>query len=162
MSAPMKLRAEDREDLQVISGILQDAIVPIGEMCFLPEDHRFVMVANRFKWESAVEDPPPDRPDALVDASYDGDDGDGITVPFERTNCGICFDGVTAVKTKGIDLHERRQMLALLALEGMDSGVALHFSGGACIKLEADGWICRLQDIGEPWPTTRRPAHPVD
>ncbi|UEM04757.1 DUF2948 family protein [Skermanella rosea] len=162
MTAPMKLRAEDQEDLQVISGILQDAIVPIGEMCFLPEENRFVMVANRFKWESAVEDPAPGQPDIPVDASYDGDDGDDIAVPFERTNCGICFDGVTAVKTKGIDLHERRQMLALLALEGMDSGVALHFSGGACIKLEAAGWVCRLQDIGEPWPTTRRPAHPVD
>ena len=32
MTGPMKLRAEDRDDLHVISGCLQDAIVPIGEM----------------------------------------------------------------------------------------------------------------------------------
>jgi len=158
----MKLRAEDRDDLQVISGCLQDAIVPIGEMCFLPDEKRFVMVANRFKWESAAEEDLPLPPEQLVDASYDGGDDDDIAIPFERTNCGICFDGVNAVKTRNIDLHERRQMLALLAVGETDGGIVMHFSGGACIKLECDRWVCRLQDIGEPWPTSRRPMHPLD
>ena len=112
MTGPMKLRAEDRDDLYVISGCLQDAIVPIGEMCFLPDEKRFVMVANRFKWESAAEeDLPETMPQQLADVSYDGDGEDDITVPFERTNCGVCFDGVKAVKTRNIDLHQRARCL---------------------------------------------------
>ena len=163
MTGPMKLRAEDRDDLHVISGCLQDAIVPIGEMCFLPDEKRFVMVANRFKWESAAEEDLPETlPEQLTDVSYDGDGEDDITVPFERTNCGVCFDGVTSVKTRNIDLHQRRQMLALLTVVEGEDGIVLHFSGGGCIKLECDNWVCRLQDIGEPWPTSRRPAHPLD
>src|SRR5207244_12488326 len=48
MAGPLKLRAEDEEDLAVVSAILQDALVPIGEMAYLPEEQRFVLVANRF------------------------------------------------------------------------------------------------------------------
>ncbi|EWY37980.1 hypothetical protein N825_15100 [Skermanella stibiiresistens SB22] len=162
MSGPMRLRAEDEDDLRVISGFLQDSIVPMGEMCFLPQDNRFVLVANRFKWETAVEEAPPEPPVQLADVSYDDDEGDDILVPFERTNCGVCFDGVTAVRTRGLDLRERRQMLALLALEASSDGVTLHFSGGGCIHLDAVNWVCRLQDIGEPWPTSRRPEHPAE
>jgi len=158
MSRPLKLRAEDKDDLQVISGCLQDAIVPIGEMCFLPEERRFVMVANRFKWESATEGDVEALP--VADASYDGDAD--VIPPFERTNCGLCFDGVTAVKTRGLNLHDRHQMLELLAFEAEADGVVMHFSGGACIRLNGERWICRLQDIGEPWPTSHRPTHPLD
>jgi len=157
MGRPLKLRAEDKDDLQVISGCLQDAIVPIGEMCFLRDEKRFVMVANRFKWETITEDTPEA---VMADASYDGDDD--VLPPFERTNCGLCFDGVTGVKTRGIDLHDRHQMLALLAFEAADDGLILHFSGGGCIRLDGEKWICRLQDIGEPWPTIHRPVHPLD
>jgi len=158
MNRPLKLRAEDKDDLQVISGCLQDAIVPIGEMCFLPEEKRFVMVANRFRWETITEGEAEAMP--LGDASYDGD-GDVIP-PFERTNCGLCFDGVTAVKVRGLNLHDRHQMLELLAFEAAADGIVMHFSGGACIKLDGERWICHLQDIGEPWPTSHRPTHPLD
>jgi hypothetical protein len=35
--AGLKLRAGDAEDLAVISAILQDALVSVGEMIYLPE-----------------------------------------------------------------------------------------------------------------------------
>ncbi|MBV5335567.1 DUF2948 family protein, partial [bacterium] len=53
MNKPIKLRAEDEEDLAVISACLQDAILPVAEMCFERAARRFVLVANRFKWECA-------------------------------------------------------------------------------------------------------------
>ena len=38
MADPLKLRAEDEEDLAVVSAILQDALVAVGEMAWLPEE----------------------------------------------------------------------------------------------------------------------------
>ena len=37
MTAELKLRATDDEDLAVVSAILQDAVIPIEEMAYLPE-----------------------------------------------------------------------------------------------------------------------------
>ena len=69
MADPLKLRAEDEEDLAVVSTILQDALVPVAEMAYLPEEKRFVLVANRFKWEAPpaplVEARPPARQRSL-------------------------------------------------------------------------------------------------
>jgi hypothetical protein len=35
----------------------------------------------------------------------------------------------------------------------------LIFAGGAAIRLEVDGILCHLEDLGEPWPTRWQPAH---
>lgn len=152
MSKPIRLRAEDQDDLKVVSACLQDAIVPIGEMCFLPDDKRFVLVVNRFKWETAERQ-------RAAEAGPTADDDD--LFPFERVHCGVRFDGVSAVRIRGIDLKDRRQILELLSLETVEGGVALHFAGGGCIRLDTAGWRCTLEDLGEPWPTTCKPCHPL-
>lgn len=151
MTTPIRLRAEDEEDLKVVSACLQDAIVPIGEMCFLPDDKRFVLVVNRFKWETC------DKP---RDDGFTADDD--AQFPYERTHCGVRFEGVTAVKARGIDLKDRGQILELLSLEHVEGGVALHFAGGGCIRLEGPRWHCVVEDLGDPWPTTCKPCHPID
>src|SRR5487761_1422293 len=43
----LRLKAEDDEDLAVISAVLQDAMVLVGDMVYEAEDRRFVLVANR-------------------------------------------------------------------------------------------------------------------
>ena len=48
---PLKLYAKDEEDLAVIAAVAQDALVPIGEMAFLPAEKRFVLALNRFRWD---------------------------------------------------------------------------------------------------------------
>ena len=155
---PLKLLARDAEDLRIVAGFLQDAIVPVAEMCFLGEEKRFAMVVNRFRWETAPEEDGPEaaRPEG-GDASFEGG---APAAPYERIHCGVCLDGITAARLRGFDLHDRGLMLNLLTLEAEDGAVLLHFSGGACIRLEGEGWQCRMKDIGEPWPTLRRPRHP--
>src|SRR5260370_39766912 len=54
MADPLKLRGEDEDDLAVISAVLQDALVAVGEMAYFPKEARFGLGANRFRWE-----PPP-------------------------------------------------------------------------------------------------------
>jgi hypothetical protein len=157
MSTPLKLIARDGEDLQVVAGFLQDAIVPVGEMCFLPAEKRFAMVVNRFRWESA---PEPVLPDAAEgDAAFEDGVGAGI---YERTHCALCFDGISAARLRGFDLRDRARMLCLLTIMEEGGAILLHFSDGACIRLEGTGWRLKVSDMGEPWPTTLRPEHPLD
>ena len=49
----LKLAALDEDDLSVISAHLQDAVVRIGDIRYLPGEQRFVLVANRFDWQGA-------------------------------------------------------------------------------------------------------------
>jgi hypothetical protein len=146
--AGLKLRAGDAEDLAVISAILQDALVSVGEMIYLPEESRFVLVANRFRWE-------PQAP--------------GTRKDFERTLSGLRFDGVTGVQRRGFHPREEERILSLLAIrveltdgpEGKPKAVILEFAGGSSVRLEVGGLLCHLDDLGEPWPTRWRPKHPV-
>jgi hypothetical protein len=141
MADPLKLRAEDEEDLAVVSIILQDALVPIGEMAYLPEEKRFVLVANRFKWEA----------EPLEGGKL-----------FERTLIGIAFDQVEAVKIRGFDRADRDRILEVLAVSAQPGAVVFEFSGNDSMRLEVGRILCHLEDIGEPWPTSWRPRHPLD
>jgi hypothetical protein len=140
-ASTLKLRAEDEEDLAVVSTILQDALVLIGEMAFLPEEKRFALVANRFCWECKPSD------------------GGKL---FERTLTGIAFEAVEAVKTRGFDRTERDRILEVLAVRGEPGAVVFDFSGAASMRLEVGRILCHLEDLGEPWPTSWRPRHPLE
>jgi hypothetical protein len=165
----LKLRAEDEEDLRVIAACLQDALVPLSDIHFLEGDRRFVMVANRFRWENC------DVPELLADAaiqpvralqSDNADAGLDGCASYERVNCGILFDNVTAVRRRGVDQRDRGRILELLTKEVEASNgrmaIVMLFAGGAAIRLEGQDIKCRVSDIGEPWPTQWRPSHPLD
>jgi hypothetical protein len=136
----LKLRAADADDLSVISAILQDALAPVAEMAFLPEDRQFVLVLNRFRWEPG-----------------EAASGGGR---FERTLTGLCFSGVSRVQRRGFSPGDGDRILVLLALRAEGGAIYLDFSGGSSIRLDTDAIACRLDDLGEPWPTPWRPAHP--
>ncbi len=146
--AGLKLRAADAEDLAVISAILQDALVTVGEMVYLPEESRFVLVANRFRWERQ---PGERRKDA------------------ERTLVGLCIDEVAGVRRRGFNPREDERILSLLAIQpesleqapDKPGALILEFAGGSSIRLEVRRLLCHLDDLGEPWPTRWRPKHPV-
>ena len=140
---PLKLRASDKEDLGVISAILQDAVIAIDEMTFLKEESRFAFVANRFRWESANRDKPLE--------------GNRI---YERVNCGICFDTVTAVRQNGLNQAKKAQIISLLSITVEEEFIDLAFSAGITVRLQVEKILCHMQDLDEPWPTQRRPRHP--
>ena len=142
--AALRLRAEDQDDLAVISACLQDALVAVADLAYDPEARNFVLVANRFRWEC--------RPSA---------DGDGVE--FERILCGLSFEGVESVAYRGFRRNEQDRILALLAIAPDSTGTAidLAFAGGVTIRLTAAQIRCRLRDFGEPWPTNWQPDHPL-
>ncbi len=135
---PLKLRAEDAEDLAILSAALQDAAVPISDMRYFPDDRRFMMAVSRYRWEG-------DRAGAA---------GGG-----ERITTAVIFDHVGRVRRRGIEQEDGDRILALLAIEAGEGVVDLLFSGGAAVRLEIEKLSCRLDDFGQPWPTNFRPTH---
>ena len=111
----------------------------------------FVLVANRFRWEG-------------------GATAEGAAKPFERTLCGVTFDGIDGVVYRGFHRSEEDRILSLLAMRPIPgSGITpasgaidLEFAGEATIRLTAAVIRCRLRDFGEPWPTVWQPGHPLD
>jgi len=174
-TGPLKLRAHDVEDLRALATCLQDALVPVADLAYLKAEKRFVMVANRFKWEGGAQTAPdsapevasevapepepapePARADRDSDARFEEADGGPL---YQRVNCTVCFDWVRKVHFRGVDLRRKDQLLNLLTLEADPGAVTLLFSGGGEIRLVVSGIRCHLEDLGEPWPTRWRPDH---
>jgi hypothetical protein len=135
------LAAEDKEDLEIISARLQDAVAKVGDLKYLPKKRRFVAVFNRFEWENGAKG-------------------------NLRVRAGLHFDGVLAVKSKNIKLGAPGAVLSLLAVaftpagEGDPAGkVELTFSGGGTIALEVECLDAALADLTGPWAARGRPSH---
>jgi hypothetical protein len=141
--AVLKLRAEDPDDLAVISACLQDALVPVRDLAYDAGDRTFLLVANRFRWE-----------DGLRRAAAEGG--------FRRILCGITFHEVAAVSYTGFRRSDDGRILSLLAIRFEDGSVCLEFSSGASIRLEVARVLCHARDLGEPWPTPWQPRHDLD
>lgn len=166
-TAPLKLRAGDGEDLKVIAAVLQDALVPFSDMTFQRRERRFVMVANRFRWEGRD-----GRLPAAAGGPAEGGDerggedarfADGEAGPlYERVNCGVRFGKVAKVRMRGFDPRQRDQILNLLTIDSEPEAITLVFADHAAIRLDVSGIDCHLEDIGEPWPTHWRPFHELD
>lgn len=160
-----RVRAESLEDLEIISALLQDAIVPISEISYQRQDKRFVLMTQRFRWERPKHDNRADEgPDALGDARPSVDDKEESAAPesFERVTCALRFENVTGVRVHGLDLADRSQILELLSIHVAEGVIDLAFAGGKTIRLSIAGLSCHAEDIGEAWPTTLRPNHPDD
>jgi len=137
----LKLSAVDADDLSVISAAVQDSLVPVRDCAFFAGEKRFVLLLNRFRWEA----------DATVDTAY------------WRTHSALVFNQVKAVHHHRIPLDEPDRVLELLAVGLEKSGsVLLRFAADRAIRLEIDRLACHLGDVGEPWPTPWKPAHPAD
>jgi len=143
MKTRLQLRAEDAEDIAVISACLQDGLITFSDMEYLSEEQRFVLVVNRFCWECG--------------AAADGPAKDA----FMRVNSGLCFDAVTDVRLRNLDRKDRSRVLELLAITGGDGYIDLLFAERGRVRLEVARVSCHMQDLDEPWPTRRRPRHRV-
>jgi len=139
----LRLVALDKEDLSVISAHLQDAVVRVGDLAFLPNERRFAMVARRFDWEAAPGEPP------------------------RRRLAGFHFERVLAVRTRGIDRSKPEDVMNLLAVTfeetAAPSGTAtLIFSEGGAVQIDIECIEAQLKDLGPVWEAEGRPAHDAD
>jgi hypothetical protein len=143
----LKLVAVDRDDIEVVSAHVQDALVRIGDILWQPHDHRFVMALNRFDWMTAV--------DAKHAAEY------------RRCRTALRFERVLSCKCRGIDPANKEARLNLLAVEFAEHDapagtMTLIFSGGGSIRLEVECLEAELADLGEVTTAAACPDHFAD
>jgi hypothetical protein len=147
-SPALKLRAEDADDLAVLSTCLQDGLVAVRDLGYFADDKKFILIANRFRWESGL------RPMA-------GEEG------HQRVLCAVTFGAVASVSYRGFRRSDENRILCLLAIRCERAGdgggaIRLEFAGAAAIRLDVARVLCHAHDLGEPWPTPWRPQHDDD
>ena len=145
----LKLFALDADDLAVISAHVQDAVLKVAEMAYLPRDQRFVLICNRF-------DRSPPTPGA-------------IPGPPQRRRAALRFERVQKAQLQSIDLANRDTVLSLLALQfepasdpsAQPSGhVTLIFAGNSAVRLTVETIELALEDLGPAWAASKAPSHP--
>lgn len=136
MTEPVRLRAQDQDDLKVISALLQDALMPLADMAYFPEERRFVMAVNRYRWEHKAQ--------------------------RTRTHSLLSFQEVDKVLSRGMDRTKPNRMHSLLSLAYGDEGVQADFADGGTLRLTMTVLDCLLEDVGEPWPAAKTPKHDTD
>jgi len=142
----IKLVALDKDDIEVVSAHVQDALVKVGDIFWQPLEHRFVMAVNRFDWMSAVDA----KPDSTAD--------------YRRCRTALRFERVNSCKCRNIDHANKAACLNLLAVEFAEHDkpagvVTLIFSGGGAIRLDVECLEAELADLGEVSPAGLCPDH---
>jgi hypothetical protein len=140
----LKLVALDQEDLAVVSAHVQDAVLKVGDMTFLPREKRFVLSMNRFVWESAR--------------------GGLFKRTFERRRAALHFNRVLGVRSGGFRRNRKEDVLELLAIRFAVARepagtVELVFAGGGAVRLEVECIEAQLADLGAAWETRAKPVH---
>ena len=139
----LKLVALDRDDMEVVSTHLQDALVSVGDVFWRPDEKRLVIGLARFDWES-------------------------LNSPqYQRRRAALRFDRVSSVKCRNVNCKDKKAMLNLLAVAFEETdppagAVTLTFSGGAALRLEVECLECELVDLGPVWVTSCCPTHADD
>jgi hypothetical protein len=165
MSSPcpdeLKLVALDKDDIEVVSAHVQDAVVAVGEIYWRPRDHRFVMAVNRFDWMTAV-DAIPDV--AQPDAKKPDAQKPCAKADYRRCRTALRFERVLACQCRNLDQTDKSARLNLLAVEFAERDapagvVTLIFSGGGVIRLDVECLEAELADLGEVTTAALCPDH---
>ena len=146
---PLKLRADDVEDLQIVSALAQDAILPASEMTWDKKRRRFACLINRFRWEAMQQ-------------------GEQRDLQLDRAQSVLAVDDVIAVRRQGPAPEGSQDIvLSLLMLSFQPDGdgmgrVVLTFAGDAAVEVEVETINITLQDVTCTYeaPSQRTPEHP--
>lgn len=136
---PLRLLAQDVDDLAVVSAALQDAVAKIGDIVFEARSRRLTVAFNRFRWER-----------------------DGRA--RERVRSGLQLGGVLGVQSRRLRRGAKDAVVELLAVtfepgEAPGGAVVFTFAGGGDLRVEVECLEAVLADVSTPWPTPRAPTH---
>ncbi len=144
---PLRLMAADRDDLAVISALVQDAVFPAAQMRWLARERRFVLLLNRFRWEDPL-------------------NARGARKP-ERVQSLLVIEDVLKVQSQGVAPSDDDMVLSLLTIEfepGEDGSGALvlTLAGDGAVRLEVESINLLLKDVTRPYlaPSHKVPSHP--
>jgi len=144
---PLRLRAEGADDLEVISSLMQDAVGKTGDIAWMPNKRRLVILVNRFRWEDSA-------------------NAERAHRPFERVRSAVSVESVLNVRACGISPAGRNQVFELLTIvfepaEGCAGTLTLTLAGKAEIAVEVECLELTLADLTRPWEAkaNKAPGH---
>lgn len=135
---PLRLLAEDADDLSIMSAALQDAILRPVDIVWEPAARRVTLTLSRFCWEC------------------------GGT----RVMAAMQFGDVSAVKSRRLPRGPETS-LELLAMhfeeaEAPGGRVLMMFAGGGDLRIDVECLDAVLTDLSERWPARIAPTHLED
>ena len=135
---PLRLPAEDAEDLHIISAALQDAIMRPVDIVWEPAARRVTLALSRFCWEC------------------------GGT----RVMAAMQFGDVISVKSRRLP-RGPETALELLAMEfapdeAPGGRVIMMFAGGGDLRIDVECLDAVLTDLSDRWPARIAPTHLAD
>jgi len=137
-AGPLRLLAEDEQDLRVISAAVQDAVLKVGDIHWEKGPRRLTVGLNRYRWENGRR--------------------------AERVRSALQVGGVLNVQSRKIRREARRAVLELLALtfepgEAPGGCIVFEFAGGADLKVEVECLDLVLADVSDAWAARSAPTH---
>ena len=146
--APLNIGALDSEDLTVISAMVQDAVLPIGEISWQADQRRLALLINRFRWEDKT------------NAERQGR-------PVERVQSLLVFDIVLSVASQGLDRSQKDLVLSVLSIttenaENGDCFFTVTLAGDGALRIRVEAVEVHLRDVTRPYaaPSRKSPHHP--
>ena len=142
-STPLRLLAEDAEDLKVISAAVQDAVLKAENLKFDRKRRRFTLEINRFQWEG-------------VRSKRD---------PKLRVRSILAIEGVLNVKTRSVTKADPDMVMSLLSLtftpDDTPPGgkLSILFAGDGELMLQIEALDVTLLDSAYDWATRHVPDH---
>ena len=129
----MKLNAIDTDELKIIATVLQDGLIEVNDVKYLPSIRTFIVMITRFMWEEKI-----------------------VNKTNNRTKAVLVFEDVLAVHSKNIDQRDKAKVLELLTFnfyynKSKNIEIELLFNNDATIKLETEVVQAKLEDQGESW-----------
>lgn len=134
---PLRLTAQDAEDLQVVSALVQDAVFVRGDVRWRKPERRFALLVNRFRWE--------DLP--LAERS-------GWS--FERVRSVLSIEDAMQVRASGLEDVDEDTVLSVLSMtwepgEDASGTVELTLAGDGAIRVEVEALEIILRDVTRPY-----------
>lgn len=151
---PLRLLARSAEDLQVISSLVQDAVLTGADLSFRRSARRFSILLNRFRWEDPL-------------SASTG------SKRAERVRSILDFADVTGASHQGLS-RDKDTVLSLLSVQfepetagdadapAGPGAVILTFAGDGALRLQVECLEVELSDVTRPYtaPSRHTPQHP--
>ena len=144
---PLRLIAQDAEDLKVLSSRVQDAVLPVTELKYDAKRRRFASFLNRFRWEDRAE-------------------AERVGRAYERVRSVLVVEDVRKVQSFGFDRSDKDLVLSVLSIsfepgEDGTGRLTMILAGDGAIALDVEALEVRLDDVTRPYraPSGKVPRH---
>ena len=145
----LNIGAFDTSDLEIVSSLIQDSILPTNEIKWLPNSDKLVLLVNRFRWE--------DKDLELSQGKV-----------AERVQSLLMISHVKSVSSSGFSPKQKDKVLSILSISfdgayGGFGNILIILSGNGGIRVEVDALEINLRDVTMPYiaPTGLSPRHDI-